>query len=411
MKLSFATIALALTSVSAKTFKRRSLSKKAIANTQMSGDIKATSKLGQDIISKARKLNDAEANEDFEPIWVADYSIKFQGCHHISQWNEEADGEEDVKVQTKRLVRFRLCPTDSCTTDSGSGCSSSYGEYVIDMNMYLEAYMQSVQAYWEYECEKLVDENGDCACENANDDEKCQWDCFVEKGVEEYCADDNPYDDDENQAEQLEFELEQYMECANIDFPEDENNNNRKLAEEELEYFVGPYCAKQGGAIHLGLFMDDQCTVFADEEGGVETFYKLGGIALPYSSENLIDMDCLSCKEPVEEDENNDGNDAEDEDEVTEMCEQIYASSGKCEEGIEGIISSAGGQANNNACNYMEGIKIIRLDGKVSAGGVGGGSKTASIFIGIFAVAFVLLAAYTYYLKTKVDRASINLAE
>jgi len=411
MKLGLATLFTAFAATSA--FKRKSLSKTAaLAKTAMEGDIKATSKLGRDLMSKARKLDDGNNNnnnndEDFEPLWVADYSIKFQGCHHISQWNEEADGEEDVKVQTKRLVRFRLCPTDACTTESGAGCSSEYGEYVIDMNIYLEAYMQSVMAYWEYQCELL--EEGDCACENANDEEICQWDCFVEKGVEEYCADENPYNQD-NGEEEVEFELEEFMYCANFDFP-DQNNRRKLNGGDEIEYFVGPYCSSQGGSINLGLFMDETCTTFADDEGGTSTFYQGTGIPLPYSSENIINMDCLSCKEPVEDDENNDGNDNEDEDEVTEMCEEMYRSAGKCEEGLYDVISSAGGYVNNNACNYMEGIKIIRMDGSVQSGGLGGANKTASIFIGIFAVAFVLLAAYVYYLKTKLDRASINLAE
>ena len=103
-----------------------------------------------------------------------------------------------------------------------------------------------------------------------------------------------------------------------------------------------------------------------------------------------------------------DGNDAQDADEVIEFCEQIYTMSGKCEEGLQttGYVY----QANNNACNYIAGIKVVRKDGIITQVG-SAANKTASIFIGIFVVAFVLLAAYVYYLKTKLDRASINLAE
>jgi hypothetical protein len=35
------------------------------------------------------------------------------------------DGEEDVRIATKRLVKFRLCPTDMC--DNNKGCNSGYG--------------------------------------------------------------------------------------------------------------------------------------------------------------------------------------------------------------------------------------------------------------------------------------------
>jgi len=128
-------------------------------------------------------------------------------------------------------------------------------------------------------------------------------------------------------------------------------------------------------------------------------------MALPYSEANIVDLDCFSCKEP--KDNNNDGNDAEDADEVTEMCERTYASAGKCETNLPyGTVY----EPNTNACNYMEGIKIVRQDGTVVSS-YAKANKTASIFIGIFVVAFVLLSAYVYYLKTKLDRASINLSE
>lgn len=156
----------------------------------------------------------------------------------------------------------------------------------------------------------------------------------------------------------------------------------------------------------MGLFTDETCTSFADEYGGEETYSSLAGKSLPYSSESLISMDCVSCKEP--EDYNNDGDDEEDEDQVIEMCEEIYEGAGKCEQGLEstGYISSA----NNNACNYIAGIKVVRKDGIITQVG-SKANKTASIFIGVFVVAFVLLASYVYYLKTKLDRASINLSD
>ena len=120
------------------------------------------------------------------------------------------------------------------------------------------------------------------------------------------------------------------MECAQYQF---QNNNNRKLDQaEEVEYFMGPYCADNGGAIYLGLFTDDQCTIFADDYGGKETYYTNSyGQTMPFHATSVIDYDCISCKEPVEDDENNGGDDAQDADEVIDFCEQIYTQAGKCE--------------------------------------------------------------------------------
>jgi hypothetical protein len=366
-------------------------------------DMKANSKLGQSLLSKARKLEQAEDGEvDF--TWVADFSIKFQGCHHVSQWNADADEEEDVKISTKRLIRFRLCPANSCSATNAGGCSSGYGDYIIDMNTYLDSYFEAVEQYNEYKCEYIMQMVCDCDNDDGKgddfDEEICQYDCYAAQGVTDICSENNPYNDDEEKEEA--FELREYMECANWEAPESDEDQGRKLEEEEVEYFMGPYCAEQGGAIFLGLFTDDTCTTFADDYGGKETYFSLAGESMPYASESVVGMECVSCKEP--EDFNEDGNDNEDEDAVIEMCEQIYQSAGKCEKNL-GISDP-----NNNACTYMEGIKIVRKNGVVELKS-STANKSASVFIGLFVVAFVLLAAYVYYLRTKLDRASINLSE
>jgi hypothetical protein len=376
--------------------------KVAPAKTVELKDLQVDSPLGNKVMENARRL-DQNAEEEIDFTWVANYAIKFQGCHHISQWNDEADGEEDVRIQTKRLVRFRLCPKDSCTTENAGGCASGYGEYILDMNIFLDAYLQTQQEHNEYMCEYYAYNN----CQNQNgrrlDEDTCLWDYLESIGEDPYmCVDQNPYNDDE--AEEEAFDFADYMECAEYKF---ENQNNRKLdQQEEEQFFMGPYCSDSGGAIYLGLFTDDQCTIFADDYGGKETYYtNSGGQTMPFHATSVIDYDCISCTEP--EDFNNGGNDNQDADEVVEFCEQIYSQAGKCE---TELYSAGISNINENACNYMEGIKIVRKNGVVQQNS-SKANKTASIFIGIFVVAFVLLAAYVYYLKTKLDRASINLAE
>lgn len=369
--------------------------------------IKADSELGMNLLSKARRV---EENGEVDFTWVANFSIKFQGCHHVSQWNDEADGDEDVRIETKRLIRFRLCPSDMCAVDSAGGCSADYGDYIIDMNTFLGTYYQAVENYQMYKCEYTAQML--CDCEDGDDKgddfnaELCEYDCYVTNDMADICADRNPYEDDQQQQEGEEFALADYVECKQANIQNNQNRRKLDQQQEEVEYFIGPYCAEQGGAIFLGLFTDDSCSNFADEEGGAAVYSALAGSSLPYATESIISLDCISCKEP--EEFNQDGNDAEDEDQVIEMCEQIYDMAGKCEEGLQATGYVA--QANNNACNYIAGIKVVRKDGIITQVG-SKANKTASIFIGIFVVAFVLLAAYVYYLKTKLDRASINLSD
>lgn len=50
--------------------------------------ITAGSKVGQKVLSKARRLENNE-NDEIDYTWVANMSLKFQGCYHTEQWNEE----------------------------------------------------------------------------------------------------------------------------------------------------------------------------------------------------------------------------------------------------------------------------------------------------------------------------------
>jgi hypothetical protein len=363
-----------------------------------SSDIKADSLVGMKLLEKAtRELNQNQNNPYFDHTWVAGYSLKFEGCHHISQWNKDANDGGDVRIATKRLVRFRLCPTDFC--NANKGCTAGYGDYIVDMESYIEAWFEAKSTYQAFKCDYLT--NNVCSCADADNKNNCLWDCYADHNMEGICMENNPYGDGSNK----QFYIENYMQCTKSNIKN--NNGERELANGEWDgnYYIGPYCADQGGAIYLGVFTDDSCTTFADSNGGRAMYYALTGSNLPYSQTNIIDMDCMSCKEPSEN--NNGGNDQVDEDEVAEVCENIYTLAGKCEANLP---SGTAYLPNNNACKYMEGIKIARSDGTVvSAAAVA--NKTASVFIGGFVVSFILLTAYVYYLKTKLDRASINLAE
>ena len=352
-------------------------------HTVRSGSITSNSVVGQRILAAAtredaplnggRALDDAQnADQNGNVAYLTNYSLKFQGCHEITQWNGEADGEDDVRVSTKRLVRFRLCPSGSCQDESSAGCTSGYGDYVMDMNTFLEAYLQGVEEEKEYQCQIYM-EKCDNQCGNMDDD-ACDQACLTGYGMSEcYEGEDGAFD------------LQEYVQCAEWAGNDGGNDNGNA-------YYVGPYCSDQGGSIHLGLFTDETCTTFSSSD-----FYTMAGYELPYSDQNLVQTDCMSCYENA--DDNND-NDA---DNVAEMCETMYQMSGKCETNMNNGYSS-----NEAACTYIEGIKIIR-EGGVIRTSTTEKSKAAAIVIGLFSTVAVLLGAYVYYLRTKLGRAKINL--
>lgn len=349
-------------------------------------EIAATSSLGKSLLKSARRLEDADGEVDYS--FVANYSIKFQGCHHVSQWNAEVDEDNDVRIQTVRLARFRLCPTETCSSQKTAGCTSGYGDYIVDLDTFLQGYLQDKQETQEYNCQYLQENTCGCDADDIDDEDGCLNTCYANAGMD-YCIED---EDEEDQ-----FDAMDYAACAQFDYQPDDDAYRRRLdeAEEEVQYFIGAYCAEQGGEVHLGMFSDDTCTQFSDT-----SYSTLTGSSLPYSGESLISNKCISC-ENVDEDEN--GDDAYAEVQVKEMCEEIYMTAGKCE-------STMGIQyPSEDGCSYIEGIKITRDDGIIRTSSTRA-SKGAAVAIGLFATTAILLGTYVYYLRTKLGHAKINLS-
>jgi hypothetical protein len=261
----------------------------------------------------------------------------------------------------------------------------------------MDAYFEATRQATEYQCEAYLANNCDCDDDDGKGDdfdaEICEYDCFAAADMADSCADNNPYEDDENNDE--EFEAENYMECQEYEPPQDDDNRRLEDAEEEEEqWFVGPYCAEQGGAVFLGMFTDESCSTFADTYGGRTTFQSLAGTELPYSEVSLIGPDCISCLDR-EQDENDDNNGQDEL--VSDACEEIYTAAGKCEYALpEGMVE----YPNNSACNYIAGVKVIRQDGIITAMG-SIVNPTATVFTVLFALACAGLGFYVYYLRTR----------
>lgn len=352
-------------------------------------EIHANSLLGMHLMQYARPVGstrDADQralnNNDDGYSFVADYSIKFQGCHHVQQWNENADNEEDVRVKTKRLVRFRLCETDSCSNSNSAGCTSKFGDYVVDMNTFVSSYLQALEDNQDSICQSAL---SDCQDQcGGNSDSNCISACFDAYDLS-LC--NNVYSDDDKQQNNG-FDPVDYAECAKL------NGGRRRLENNNgNEYYVGPYCADQGGEIHLGLFTDDTCTTYASN--GETVFYNMMGYKLPFSNQSLVSPRCFAC------DGNNGNNNGNQQ--LNEMCANIYDYSGKCETKMNIAYP------NESSCSYIEGIKVIREDGVIRTSTVKK-SRAAAVCIGLFLTLAVLLAGYVYYLRTKLSRAQINLA-
>jgi len=380
-----------------------------------SSEITTNSDYGKSLLASARRLDE----DGVDYTWMSGFSLKFQGCHRIRTWNVDAengdgdgDGDEDeVKIETKRLVRFRLCPTNKCSQRTSNGCNKGYGDYIVNVNAYVKAYSEAQRKQDDYQCESYLYDH--CDCEEGDDkgdgfdEDICKYQCYS-KARKYSCIENNPYYDDEGQDQYYvdDKAIETYFEgCSEFEPP----NNERRLAEddgEEVKYYIGSYCADQGGKIFLGMFTDDACTNFADKNAGRTTFKMLTqGQELPYSDYSMVKSDCVSCSDLKRRDDGGDGGDnEEDEERISEQCQEVYQAAGKCETYMG---DNGPSDLNENACYYMEGIKIIRRDGIIDTSYTRP-NKVASFFIFLFAVSFVLLGAFIYYLRMKLGM-KINL--
>jgi len=346
----------------------------------LQADIPANSKLGRNLLSKARRVNQ---NQEQQFAWMVDYSIKFESCHAIDVFGgEQEGGEEEGRSPhgVQNLVQFRLCPSDS----SCSSCPNS-GQYVVDLREFSEVYIQAKQEMQEQICEQIQE---NCPC-YYDDENKCLQKCAEEAGYD-FCG-----------QEEDEFNLEEYMECSEAEF----GNNNAYYT----SYYIGPVCSKNGQSITLSMFSDASCTEKADNS--IYEKYNYGS-TLPYSSKSLVEKDeCISCKEQQENEnqyyqnnnqQNNNYYNQEQEDPI-ELCQQLYEQSAKCEKNLK----SKSNWADTGSCTYIN--KILPALERVYRN-QGGGGNAAKVFAWLFAFTTIAGLAACYYYFTMAKRNTVDLS-
>lgn len=259
--------------------------------------------------SQLRKLD-----EDEQEVDITGHSIKFEKCQFVKQYDEDAAENEDsgTVLATKRFVIFRLCPNGACST-----CNYNYGEYIVDMESYLEATLEYKQGKQEDYC---------TACEECGQDDDEADEGGRRRRLEVNCNTCyNQCQNIENMEDNGYLDAAEYIECQKVY----ENENNGKV------YYAGAVCASSGSRIKIGLFYDENCSVMY-ENADIESYLKNDdgyNMKLSYHllkqvfPEDECVADCLY----VDDYEDDDGND-DAEKETAEVCQQLYESAGKCEE-------------------------------------------------------------------------------
>jgi len=377
------------------------------------------------LLSKARPTPNSQLSRrlDDQEVDISSYSLKFQQCQYIKQYAEEQNEDVDTVLETKRFVIFRLCPNDSCSSE---GCSYGYGEYIVDMETYLESTLQHKQEEQEQYCN---------ACEECDDDDDAA------------AGDDAAGDDAARRRRLVNVDCSScYAQCQNIENMEEngyvdaaEYVNCEKVYENDntgLIYYAGAICSNSGSRIKVGLFTDEDCSEYAGADVAVDQYLKNENgynVKLSYHllKQTFVSDDCVaSCTKVDENAADDDGADDDREVETAEVCENLYEAAGKCEspngfaDGMDYSNSEYYDvQVSNeeSVCDYISTIQGGHYDqyGEVVVQGgqttimsssvqTTGGQKFALTF---FVIGTVGLAAYAALLNSKIrSESKVNLS-
>lgn len=382
--------------------------------------------------AKTMRALDGGNDDGNGDIDLTNYSIKFEKCQFVKEFSGEEDGGDGDGqfLTTKRFVIFRLCANHSC-----GSCNYDYGEYLIDLETYLEATTQFIEEKQEQMCETCNtcyenaqnqnnngDDNGD---EQDDDAYMCQYidtsSCYEEcQNIEN--MEDNGY-----------IDASEYVACQEIEQNDNGNNNNNNG--EAVVYYAGAMCASSGSRIKIGVFTDEYCSTLAENMDIESMLYGENGyMKLSYHNMKSVfpENDCVaSCLAENENDNNqNDEDGNQQAAETAEICQNLYEAAGKCESqhGFSAMKSynNNGGNSYYNqerneeaVCNYMQNVisgifdtsgNIYVYGGRSTTGGgaaTTGGQKFALTFFILGSAGLAGYAAMLHQQLTKGAKASL----
>lgn len=266
-----------------------------------------------------RELEGSYSSSYYNQVDLSKYSLHFEKCSTVKHYNVNSKNYDVLTA--KRYVIFRLCPNHAC-----GSCDEKYGEYIIDMETYVDTMLQLKYEKQQEYCNTCDTCNTQAA--QADNNMGAAYDDQTGQQVNQYDACSN-------------IDLDScYSECLNIANMEDNGyvdaadyvgcvkvyeNQNKGVA-----YWAGATCNEGGSHIKIGLFTDEYCTI-QDESASPELYMKnnkgynvrLSYHLLKHVSVNGNSNGCVaSCA---------DYGNGNSYGETIEACETLYQSAAKCE--------------------------------------------------------------------------------
>lgn len=312
-------------------------------------------------------------NTTYDVYSLNDFSMKYAGCSSVG-------GLTDGSLTANNLIKYRLCPTESCQDNSWEGCNTEYGDYVMDLQAFLTIqsdvreeevkllcqYCESCYYFNSYFCSDVDTYEEDY---NGGDNSCCVHteECMTYNKLcenEEMGYDDEGDDDKYGQYHDVP-DYDELFECKEVDLADfdyqsqylaqqsansgqenDDNQNNQN----DYGYdgdgvgYLGVHC--NGDDIEIGLFLDEDCTVLYQDDTDQQQLNFTQLAEEDFSSEDIEEFyiadTCVMCGGDdyntktqwwyIEEDRG----EYDDEDTVNEMCTEMYEASAKCNINLDG---------------------------------------------------------------------------
>lgn len=389
-----ATVILSANNVAATPFHSNPVQSK--RNLQTSNIATLLSKARPTQRSQLKRRLDEEEEEE-EEIDLSGYSVRFVKCQFVKSYNDELAEEEEAEtvLATNRFVIFRLCPNDSC--------SYNYGEYLVDM----DAYLESAVEYHQEQQEEMCNYCGEvCAADDDGNERKLRK---LEQDIScDTCVD--VCEKIENMEDNGYVEASNYIQCQQIGEQDD-----------GTAYYAGAMCASSGEKIKIGVFSDEDCSQ-AESDLSVEDYVgaKLSHALMKNVYNSGTGVSCVKPNWEVAEDDDAAEEEEEEEVEINEMCGELYEDAGKCESvhGFADSYSNYEGYDNQAAqeelvCSFIKTMKRgaydetgeIVLQGRITAvegaTAATGGQKFA---LTVFILGTAGLAFYASSLHTQITK-------
>jgi hypothetical protein len=237
-----------------------------------------------------RRSLDENATEYDGALDLTQFAMKYVGCQNVKSFSDDLaeDNDSNTVLGYNRFVVFRLCPANKCSAYNKYGCQDSFGEYIIEMEMFLEIMSQyHHQKYLEY-CATCI------ACMNppSDDTNYTEYNSTTNETIYTWSA----------SADCQYFEAcQNYNQaCKNFDASTDDNAYSEILGCSEYALndnmvYRGPHCGSNGKSITMGLFKDNECTKYIQSEADSGTSSGTDDSLLQF----FYNPTCVSCVNTV----------------------------------------------------------------------------------------------------------------